>query len=308
MTQHHEIKRQHHVIKKKKSNMWMIISGILFILLLVSFFQGSGKSIKPEDAKAQALNFINGNLLRAGTVATISNVEEENGLYKMKLVVEGQEFDSYMTLDGKLLFPSAVDMTAPIEQPAQPTEPTQPTTPGTPVNVDLTALEDDDAVKGDPNAPVTIVEFSDYECPFCGRYVKQTYPQITKEYIDTGKVRYIFRDFPLSFHAQAQKSAEAAECAGEQGKYYEMHDILFEKGVNGGVPSFKQYAKDIGLNSAAFDTCLDSGSMAQEVKNDMAEGQAAGITGTPGFIINGQKVSGAQPFSVFQQIIEAELN
>ena len=299
---------QHHVIKRKKNNTWKIISGVLFVLLLVSYFQGSGTSIKPDDAKAQALTFINNNLLRAGTVATINSIEEENGLFKMALVVEGQEFDSYMTKDGKLLFPSAVDMTAQIEVPAQPTQPTPATPPGEQTNVDVRDLIDDDAVKGDANAPVTIIEFSDYECPFCARFVRDTLGLIDEQYIKTGKVKLVFRDFPLSFHAQAQKSAEAAECAGEQGKYFEMHDILFEKGVNGGVSSFKQYAKDIGLNSATFDTCLDSGSMAQEVQKDMRDGQAAGITGTPGFIINGQKVSGAQPFSVFQQIIEAELN
>ena len=191
---------------------------------------------------------------------------------------------------------------------AQPTQPRAPSVPSpTGSAVDMAALIDDDAVKGDENAPVTMVEFSDYECPFCGRHFQQTYPQIVKDYVETGKVKLIFRDFPLSFHPQAQKAAEAAECAGEQGKYWDMHDKLFKDGVSGGVISFKQYAKDLGLDTAKFNDCLDSGKMTSEVAKDMQDGQAAGISGTPGFIINGQLVSGAQPFSVFQQIIEAEL-
>lgn len=189
--------------------------------------------------------------------------------------------------------------------PTQPT-PTQPTPP-TPT-VDMEKLVDDDAVKGDKDAPVTIVEFSDYECPFCARFYSQTYQQINDEYIKTGKVKLVFRDFPLNFHPQAQKAAEAAECAGDQGKYYEMHDMLFAKGVSGGVTSFKQYATDIGLDTGDFNDCLDSGKHAEEVKKDMADGQAAGVRGTPAFFVNGKLISGAQPYNVFQQAIEAELN
>ncbi len=196
--------------------------------------------------------------------------------------------------------PSAVDA-----QPAQPrgNQPSQPSAP----SVDMKALIDDDTVKGDPNAPITIVEWSDFECPFCTRFYQNTLGQIQREYIDTGKVKFVYRDFPLNFHKNAQKSAEAAECADEQGKFWEMHDILFEKGVSGGVDSFKQFATDIGLDTSKFNDCLDSGKMADEVLQDMQDGQAAGIRGTPGFVINGKGVSGAQPFENFKQIIEAEL-
>jgi protein-disulfide isomerase len=166
---------------------------------------------------------------------------------------------------------------------------------------------DDDAIKGDENAPVTIIEFSDYECPFCARFYSQTLSQIDEQYIKTGKVRLIYRDYPLSFHPQAQKAGEAAECAGEQGKYYEMHDMLFEAGVAGGVDSFKKHAGMIGLDQAAFDTCLDSGAQAEEVQKDFADGNKYGVQGTPAFFINGKLISGAQPFSVFEAAIEAEL-
>jgi len=166
---------------------------------------------------------------------------------------------------------------------------------------------DNDAVLGDDDAPITIIEFSDYECPFCTRFYLNTLPQIKSEYIDTGKVKLIYRDYPLGFHANAQKAAEAAECAGEQGKYYEMHDKLFDEGVNGGVSSFKQYAKEIGLNAGEFNECLDSGEMASEVQKDFQDGQRVGVRGTPTFFINGQYLSGAQPFEVFKQVIEEKL-
>ena len=174
--------------------------------------------------------------------------------------------------------------------------------------VDMESLIDDDAIEGDPDAPVTIIEWSDYECPFCARFYSQTLNQIRTQYIETGKAKLVFRDFPLSFHQQAQKAAEAAECAGEQDKYFEMHDLLFEQGVSGGVASFKSYASQIGLDTAEFNSCLDSGKMANEVRKDFADGQQAGISGTPGFIVNGKLISGAQPFAAFAQIIEAELN
>ena len=177
-----------------------------------------------------------------------------------------------------------------------------------PSNVDMADLIGGNAIKGDKDAPVTIVEWSDYECPFCARFYTQTYGQILTKYIETGKVKLIYRDFPLGFHPQAQKAAEAAECAGEQGKYYDMHDKLFEEGVQGGVATFKNYAKEIKLDQSKFDKCLDSGAMASEVAKDMTDGQAAGIQGTPGFVINGQLVSGAQPFQVFEQVIEAALS
>jgi len=189
---------------------------------------------------------------------------------------------------------------------AQPAQAAQPRGGSAP-SLDMKELIDDDEVRGDKNAKVTIVEWSDFECPFCTRFYTQTLESIIKEYVDTGKVKFVYRDFPLDFHTNAQKASESAECAGEQGKFWEMHDMLFEKGVSGGVSSFKQFASSIGLDSNKFNECLDSGKMEEEVKKDMQDGTAVGIIGTPGFIINGQLVSGAQPFENFKQVIEAEL-
>lgn len=190
------------------------------------------------------------------------------------------------------------------------TAPSQPSAPSAAPTINpsqMKTLEDDDPVKGDANAPVTIIEFSDFECPFCGRFYSQTLPSIQKNFIDTGKVRLVYRDFPLSFHPQAQKAAEASECADDQDKFWEYHDLLFESGVAGGIASFKAYAGQLGLDQATFDSCLDSGKHAQEVQADLQQGSAAGIRGTPGFIINGQIISGAQPYQVFEQAINAAL-
>jgi protein-disulfide isomerase len=165
--------------------------------------------------------------------------------------------------------------------------------------------EDDDAVRGPANAPVEIIEFSDYQCPYCER-AYPTVQQILRTYGD--KVKFIYRDFPLSsLHPYAQKAAEAAECAGEQGKYWEMHDKLFENQGALDVPSLKQYAADLGLDTAAFNSCLDNGDMASEVQNDFNDGQAAGVSGTPTFFINGKMLVGAQPFDAFKAVIDAEL-
>jgi protein-disulfide isomerase len=184
-------------------------------------------------------------------------------------------------------------------------QPAAPAVPARTVDVSL----DDDAVKGDANAPVVIVEFTDYECPFCGRHFVQTHARLVEQYIETGKVKLIVRDYPLSFHPHAQKAAEAAECAGEQGDdhYWAMHDQLFANQASLGVDNYKRWAGELGLDQAAFDQCLDSGAMADEVANDLVDGTAYGVTGTPIFFINGRMVSGAQPFAVFEAVIEKAL-
>jgi len=193
----------------------------------------------------------------------------------------------------------------------QPTPPAAPT-PAAPAPAGNPPSVDDDPFLGEENAPVTIVEFTDYQCPFCGRHFSQTFGQIKSSYIDTGKVKYVIRDFPLSFHPFAQKAAEATECAEEQDSFWEMHDKLFANQNTLDVASLKGYAAELGLDQDAFDTCLDGGEFAAEVQKDMADGSAAGISGTPGFWVigadgKGELVSGAQPFASFQAAIERHL-
>jgi len=171
--------------------------------------------------------------------------------------------------------------------------------------VDVSA--DDDPVKGSKTAKVTIVEFGDFQCPYCGVFAKQVLPELEKNYIKTEKAKFVYRDLPLSFHQNAQKAAEAAECADEQGKFWDYHDKLFENQKVLDETSLKQYAKDLGLDTAKFGSCLDSGKMASEVKKDLADGTKYGVGGTPMFFINGTPLEGAQPFSAFEQVIEQEL-
>lgn len=177
---------------------------------------------------------------------------------------------------------------------------------------------DDDAFLGDKNAPVTIVEFSDYQCPYCRSFYNETLDQIKEKYIETGKAKLVYRDYPLSFHSGALPAALAAECAREQEGdeiYFAMHNKIFDGQNllgNGTVDipdeDLRKYAQELDLDMDTFDECIESEKFKEEIYADMADGQRAGISGTPGFIINGQRLSGAQPFSAFESIIEAELS
>jgi protein-disulfide isomerase len=158
--------------------------------------------------------------------------------------------------------------------------------------------------RGPANAPVTIVEFSDFECPYCSR-AEETVSEVMRVYGD--KIRLVFRDLPLPNHQNAPKAAEAAHCAGEQGKYWEMHAKLFANQRALEVPALKGYAKDLKLDQAAFDKCLDSGSTAALVEASKKAGNEAGVNGTPAFFVNGVLISGAQPFEAFKEVIDAEL-
>lgn len=169
-------------------------------------------------------------------------------------------------------------------------------------------LADDDPFLGDPQAPLTIVEFADFQCPFCGRFFKTTEQEIIDKYVKTGKAKFVYRDFPLtSIHEEAQKSAEAAECADEQGKFWEYHDLIYERQDKLSVARYKAWAAELGLDTSQFNQCLDSGKYFEEVQKDFRDGQAAGVKGTPGTFVNSRLVEGALPFVHFQTIIEEEL-
>ncbi len=165
------------------------------------------------------------------------------------------------------------------------------------------SASNDDPFFGPADAAVVIVEFSDFQCPFCSRFSTETMPSIKEAYGD--KVRFIFRDFPLSaIHPYAQKAAEAGQCAHEQGLFWQYHDLLFTDPNALAVPNLKSFAEQGGADTAQFNDCLDSGKYQNEVLLDLRDGQTSGISGTPGFVINGLLVKGAQPFEVFQQVID----
>jgi protein-disulfide isomerase len=158
--------------------------------------------------------------------------------------------------------------------------------------------------KGPDKAPITIVEFSDFQCPYCSR-AEATVSQVLSEYGD--KVRLVFRDFPLPIHPDAPKAAEAARCAGDQGKYWEMHGKLFanQQALDG--KALKEYAKSLSLDQQKFDKCLDSGEKTKLVELDRKAGEEVGVNGTPAFFVNGIMISGAQPLESFKSIIDGEL-
>ena len=170
-----------------------------------------------------------------------------------------------------------------------------------------------DHIRGEKNASITLVEFSDFQCPYCKKF-HPTMQRVMEEY--KGKARWVYRHFPLGFHRNAQKAAEASECAGEQGKFWEYVDKVFENsqadGTGLNTEDLKKYAQELGLNTSKFDECLSSGKFISKVKADMVSGQAAGITGTPGTILidedgNTQLISGAMPYNQIKAKIDAVL-
>jgi protein-disulfide isomerase len=180
--------------------------------------------------------------------------------------------------------------------------------------------EADDYFLGPENAQIVVVEFSDFQCPYCGaaagtqqtlmdRFKSQdpnweaSEPKLM-ELAKQGEIKFVFRNFPLSGHQYAQKAAEAAEAAGAQGKFWEMHDKMFENQNALDVASLKQYAADLGLDTKQFNEDLDSGKYADAVKKDLADGQTVGVQGTPAFFVNGKLISGAQPFSAFGKYLK----
>ena len=167
------------------------------------------------------------------------------------------------------------------------------------------------AVRGSEDADVVLVEFTDYQCPFCSRHFQQTDGQIQENYVDTGKIKYVIRDLPLPFHGNASIAAQAARCAGDQGKYWEMHDALFnnqeEWGEGDAEELFSGYVSELGMNVSQFDACVSEGKYEQAVQDDLDLASSVGASGTPTFFINGEILVGAQPYSAFQTAIDAAL-
>lgn len=170
-------------------------------------------------------------------------------------------------------------------------------------------LAKDGPKRGSDKAPVTLVEFSDFRCGFCRKFWQTTLPELDKKYISTGKVKFIYRHFAI-LGKPSELAAQAAECAGEQGKFWEYHDKLF---ASAGSPlafthgKLKGYAKELGLKDQAFNQCLDSGKHLKKVEGETSVAALLGARGTPAFFLNGQLIVGAQPFEVFEAAIEMEL-
>jgi protein-disulfide isomerase len=302
--------------KAARENPWMISTfalGFFVVIILTNsiFFSDSsisGNAVSEKIAADNLMSFLESQ----GTSVSLISTEKESGLYKVTVDFQGQNVPVYVTQDGGYFIQDLI-----------PLDSTGNNIPTTTAGTRNQLSADDDAVLGDANAPVEIIEFSDYQCPFCRQFWTETLPLLKQNYIDTGKAKLVYRDYPIPSlgHALAVELAESAECAREVGgsdeAYYEMHDKIFEEQniLDGGsktgavtrtvseftVSDIKRWAKEIGYN---IDSCMDSGKYTNEVMKDLSEG---GSLGTPTFFINGQEISGAQPYSVFEQIIEAEL-
>ncbi|MBU0469874.1 MAG: thioredoxin domain-containing protein [Nanoarchaeota archaeon] len=291
----------------KEASTWKAVTAVVLVLLIFSVFTQGFRfsdeetanditaSISLSDAENKVLNYVNNQLLQPPFEAVVENSAELDSLYLITLSVAGQEVDSYITKDGALFFPQGFKVN---EQLAE--------VESNEAETDLEVSVDNDAILGDENAPVTIVEFSDFQCPYCGKAYENLKP-LEKEYIDTGKVRLVFRDFPLSFHLEAESAAMAAECAHEQGKFWEYHNTLFENQAELGTDKYIKWAGDLGLDVAQFEECVKSQKYLNEVAEDFVDGQKYGVSGTPAFFINGKLISGAQPYSVFKEEIETAL-
>ena len=288
----------------------MIVLAAVLLVSSLGSFSFTGNAISADEAGNLAKNLLSGDY----PGISIDSIEELSGVYQVNLLYQGQIAPFYITKDGKFTVKlNPLDSS------------TSNTNTGA---VDVS--EDDDAVLGNPDAPVTIIEFSDYQCVFCRKFWTETLPTIKSQYINAGKVKLVYRDFPIpSLHPMAQISAEAAECVREKGgnaAYFKYHDKVFgeqnvlDSGNKEGPVTrtvtyteddLKKWAKDIGYDIL---NCLTSGKYTAEVQGDIADGNAAGFQGTPGFVImksNGSQkipIGGAESFSTFQQIIEEELS
>ena len=165
---------------------------------------------------------------------------------------------------------------------------------------------DGEPVMGDADAPVTIIAFGDYECPYCKRFHTQTFSQLKIAYIDTGKVRYVARNFPLSFHQYANQAAAASECALQENRFWEYHDLLYTH-QDLSQRNLVALAKNVGIDPIKFEKCLGDPVISQKVLEDIRSGERFGVSGTPAFLINGELVSGAQPFNAIAMIIDSKI-
>ncbi len=287
----------------------LLLAGLLtgFALGYLTAPQGDGtEDVDAEELGKSTLAYLKQNFLSPrGLDGRILNSSPYGpSLYRLdiEIIRSGSVLDVapvYVTRDGEILVLQLVNMSEPVEGAGQ---------KGTGVKR-VNVSQDDDPAIGPEDARVVIIEFSDYQCPYCRKFALETLDRILEEY--KGQVRFVYRDFPIeNIHPYALKAAEAANCAGEQGRYFEYHDLLFEKQPEWsqrGEEAFVEYAEQLGLDVGSFRACLASGRYEQEVRKDLQDGIEAGVTGTPTFFINGIPLSGAQPFEAFKAIIDAEL-
>ncbi len=276
---------------------WKFTALVLLVLLNVSLYYNfyAKREYTPQEIGSFAEKFVGNNLLgpESGSIKVIS-VADHGYVYNVMLEIDGKSASTYVTKDGAYFFTSGIDV--------------DKTEAVSEFNTIADVKVGDDPVLGNKDAKVTFIEFSDFECPFCVKFSLTTMPDIKKNYVDTGKIKVTFLNFPLeNIHENSLDAAKASECAYKQGKFWEMHDMMFEKSPKLSLVDLRNYAEDIGLDLPKFDECMASSAVLEDIAKDVASASDAGVSGTPAFFINGRFVSGAQPYEVFQQIIEQEL-
>lgn len=292
-------------IKTDRDTVTAFALGVLVCAVLLSPLWLFGGGISTEEAADIVVEKIYSDVGKENHIVEVIAAEKVGGgLYRVDASVReisaAENVTYLVTKDGKII----LDESEKIEAEQDKTGGSEKTGPSDSSGRTVDGVH----VRGPEDAKVTIIEYSDYECPFCKRFYDDAYKQILATYPDDVKI--IFKDFPLSFHAQATSAAEAAECAGAQGKYWEYHDKLFENQGDwsaAGRPSFNKYAEDLGLDMDSFNNCVDNREFKANVEADFREGQAKGVRGTPAFFINDKLVSGAQPFATFKTEIDAAL-
>lgn len=224
------------------------------------------------------------------------------------IFIVGFVFGSMYT---KIQFLESKGSTTNTQTTAAPNAPAAPAAAPKPTTVNV-KVAPEDPFKGNPNAKLTVVEFGDFQCPFCGRFWKDTLPQLQKEYIDTGKIKFVYKNLAF-LGKESADAANAALCAKEQNKYWEYHDKIYgsQSGENQGTFSptnLKKFAADLGLNTTQFNGCLDSQKYNSQVQADVAEANKNGFNSTPSVAVGTTAVIGAQPYAQFKSAVDAELN
>ncbi|MBL7051665.1 MAG: thioredoxin domain-containing protein [Nanoarchaeota archaeon] len=297
---------------------WKYTTYILLLIIIVGLysyglpsFSGVSASTDSSEVADTAVSYINSELLAGGLgEAELVSVSEENGLYKLALEITysnglTEDYTSYVTLDGEVLFPTAIPMEASADTVDDAVDDTTDDTTDDSNTFDASTIDTSaDPSTGAENPELTIIEFSDFECPYCERGY-WTMELIMEEYGD--RVNLVFKNYPLSFHANAQAAAEASECAYDQGLFWEYHDILFENQDLIDADYIVSAAEEIGLDMDTFNSCLESGEKTDLVTADMAAASSLGITGTPSFLVGNELVVGAQSFDTIAEIIDAQL-
>ncbi len=293
----------------------LIVSAVSIVIgLLIGYFAGNLSSASPQlnesnnslkvpidEIEGRVSDFVNYKLVKPGISAELTDSKEEDEFYRFNFTLKRDDspladISLYTTKDGEYLILNLVRLPEKIEKGENVSK---TPTPQPEVKIDTK----NEPFKGNRDASVTIVEFSDYACPFCAKFATQTLPEIMKNF----DVKLVFKDFPLPMHGEiAIKAHEAANCALEQGKYWEYHDMLFERQSEWMKNSskFVEYAKILGMDVESFKNCFESGKYRDEILKDRDEGMKLGVRGTPTFFINGKKVSGALPYEEFERVIK----